>query len=281
MPGSKVTRELADRRSLGLRPLVFVVDEAQELFAHGDHGKEAGELATAIIKRGRALGVMLVLAAQRPDEDSLPTGVSANVDTRFCLRVMGQVENDMVLDTSAYRNGLRATTFTRSDRGIGYLVGATDAPVVVRSYYLNAEDSDAVVARAYTARQVAGLLTGHAAGDEPEQVVTYNVLDDVETVFATAEVIWIWSEDLLARLAELRPDIYAKWTVEILGRNLRALGVETRQLNRPGPDAIRVDRRGIEAEQIRAAITDRATRLIVEAPPVAAAGSGSGNPPQM
>jgi hypothetical protein len=39
----------------------------------------------------------------------------------------GQVENDMVLDTSAYRNGIRVTSFTRSDRGIGYPVGATDA----------------------------------------------------------------------------------------------------------------------------------------------------------
>jgi hypothetical protein len=37
---------------------------------------------------------------------------------------MGQTENDMVLGTSAYKNGLRATTFGPRDKGIGYLVGA-------------------------------------------------------------------------------------------------------------------------------------------------------------
>lgn len=133
-------------------------------------------------------------------------------------------------------NGLRATMFTRSDRGIGYLVGATDAPTVVRSYYLDAADSDAVVARAHAARAAAGLLTGHAAGDETEPVTTYNLIRDAETVFGTAERVWLWSEDLLERLAALRPDIYGGWTVDVLARNLRALGVETRQLNRVGPD---------------------------------------------
>jgi DNA segregation ATPase FtsK/SpoIIIE and related proteins len=270
VPDSKVTRELANRRGLGLHPVLFVIDEAQELFAHGDYGKEAGELATAIIKRGRALGVMLIVATQRPDKDSLPTGVSANVGTRFALRVMGQVENDMILGTSAYRNGVRATTFTRSDRGIGYLVGATDAPVVVRTYYLDAEASDAVVARAYAVREAAGLLTGHAVGDEAEQVVAYSLLDDLSTVFATAEVLWIWSEDACARLADLRPNVYSGWTADALARNLRALGVETRQLNRPGPDGQRVNRRGIELEQIRVALAAHADRLVLEvAPPVA------------
>lgn len=264
VPDSKVTRQLADRRGLGLHPIVMAIDECQELFSHSEYGKEAGDLATAIIKRGRALGVMLILATQRPDKDSLPTGVSANVGTRFCLRVMGQVENDMVLGTSAYRNGLRATSFTRSDRGIGYLAGATDAPVVVRTYYLDAADSDAVVARAHAARAAAGLLSGHAVGDEAEPVVAYNLLDDLQTVFATAERVWVWSEDACGLLGELRPGVYAKWNPDVLARNLRALGVETRQLNRVGPDGQRANRMGIELEQLRVALADHANRLVIE-----------------
>ena len=58
-----------------------------------------------IIKIGRALGVFLILATQRPYKDSLPTVVCGNVSTRFCLKVAGQVENDMMLGTSAYKNG--------------------------------------------------------------------------------------------------------------------------------------------------------------------------------
>jgi S-DNA-T family DNA segregation ATPase FtsK/SpoIIIE len=182
VPDSKVTSDLAQRREMGLYPIVMVADEAQELFAHSDFGKEAGQLATSIIKRGRALGVVLVLATQRPDKDSLPTGVSANVSTRFCLRVMGQIENDMVLGTSSYKNGVRATLLTRSDKGVGYLVGATDQPTVCRSYYLGAEATDSIVARAYAARQAAGLLTGYAAGESTDPTGP-DLLADCRTVF--------------------------------------------------------------------------------------------------
>jgi S-DNA-T family DNA segregation ATPase FtsK/SpoIIIE len=57
------------------------------------------------------------------------------VSTRFCLKVMGQVENDMILGTSAYKNGLRATAFRPEiDAGIGYLLGAGPAPQVVLTF---------------------------------------------------------------------------------------------------------------------------------------------------
>ncbi|AEA27905.1 cell division protein FtsK/SpoIIIE [Pseudonocardia dioxanivorans CB1190] len=250
VPDSKVTRDLANRRGLGLHPIVFTVDEAQELFSHPEYGKEAGELATAIIKRGRALGVILILATQRPDKDSLPTGVSANVGTRFCLRVMGQVENDMVLGTSSYKNGIRATTFTRSDRGIGYLVGATDAPVVGRTYYLDAAAADAVVARAYRARETAGLLTGQAAGEVVDHGHVVDVLTDVRTVFATIEVLH--TADLLERLAELRPQLYGGWTERQLAAALKPHGFGPKQLSIDG-----VNRNGYRLDWVREALARR------------------------
>jgi hypothetical protein len=82
--------------------------------------------------------VVLVIATQRPDKQSLPTGVSGNVSTRFCLKVTGQVENDMILGTSAYKNGLRSTTFARrSTPGSATWWVAGPAPQVVRTFYLN------------------------------------------------------------------------------------------------------------------------------------------------
>jgi S-DNA-T family DNA segregation ATPase FtsK/SpoIIIE len=50
------------------------IDECQELFSHPDYRDEADRLATGIIKRGPALGIILILATQRPDAKSLPTG---------------------------------------------------------------------------------------------------------------------------------------------------------------------------------------------------------------
>jgi len=110
-PDKKVTRQIPNKRSLRLWPVMCVIDECQNLFGHPKFGKQAADDAEFIIKIGRAFAVFLVLATQRPDKDSLPTGVSGNVSIRFCLKVAGQVENDMVLGTSAYKNGVRATTF--------------------------------------------------------------------------------------------------------------------------------------------------------------------------
>jgi DNA segregation ATPase FtsK/SpoIIIE, S-DNA-T family len=109
-PEFKVTSAVAN--TPGLHPLVVAIDEAQSLFQDKQYGKEAGELAEQVIKLGRALGIILIIATQRPDRDSLPTGVAANVGTRLCLRVMDQVANDVILGTSSYQRGIRATLFT-------------------------------------------------------------------------------------------------------------------------------------------------------------------------
>ena len=110
-PEKRVTREIAAKRSLRLWPIVCFIDECQNLFAHAKYGKQAGEDAEFIAKVGPALGICLIMATQRPDAKSLPTGVSANVSVRFALKLMGQWENDAVLGTSSYKQGIRATTF--------------------------------------------------------------------------------------------------------------------------------------------------------------------------
>ena len=213
-PENKVTSELAAVKSLGLHPLVLAIDECQELFSHETYGKEAGALCTAIIKRGRALGVILLLATQRPDRESLPPAISANVGTRFCLRVMGQIENDMILGTSAYKNGIRATTFTKADKGIGYLVGAADDPQIVRTYYIDNPAADRICDRARATREAAGTLRGLAAGHAPERREAVDTLLDDILAVVPADEAKVWSETVISRLAELRPELYGTWTDE-------------------------------------------------------------------
>ena len=165
-----------------------------------------------IIKLGRALGVILVLATQRPDKDSLPTGISANVTIRFCLRVAGQLENDMILGTSAYKNGIRATVFQpKVDAGIGYLLGATPMPKVVRTAYLDTPATQRIADRAHALRASTGALGGHALGEKPEQhAPTFDLLADILAVVPLSEAK-VWNEAVVDRLAELRPDIYGPW----------------------------------------------------------------------
>lgn len=207
-PENKVTSLLADRKDLGLHPLVLAIDECQNLFTHDEYGKEAGERAEKVIKLGRALGIFLILATQRPDGKSMPTGVSANVGTRACLRVMGQIENDMILGTSAYKNGIRATMFTKRDKGVYYLVGAGDEPQIVKGAKIDAPQADAIAARARALRIARGTLAGHAAGETTEAAPKFNVLDDLAAVWPVDEAN-VQNGRLVELLVSFRPEFYA------------------------------------------------------------------------
>lgn len=259
-PENKVTPDLAKRRDLRLHPIAAFIDECQELFTHPDLGARAAELCIRIIKRGPALGIMLVLATQRPDSKSLPTGVSANVGIRLCLRVMGQLENDMVLGTSAYRNGIRATTFGPKDKGIGYLVGAADDPQITRSYYIDQPTAQRIGLRARGLREAAGRLTGHAAGIDTLDATagpTDTLLTDLLAVLP-ADEDKTWSENLVARLAAHRPDTYTGWRPEQLAAALKPYGVRTEQVwSAPDTGGPSGNRRGVVRAHLAAVLTER------------------------
>ncbi|WP_198357125.1 cell division protein FtsK [Streptomyces fildesensis] len=258
-PDKRVTRQIADMK-VGLHVLLAIFDECQNVFAHPKYGKQAGEDAEFIIKVGRALGVVLVLATQRPDKDSLPTGISGNVSIRFCLKVAGQVENDMILGTSAYKNGVRATTFRPEvDAGIGYLAGALHVPTVVRTAYLDTPAAEAVAVRALAMRKAAGTITGHAAGETTSSTDPTaqgdNLLDDLVAIWPAGENK-VWSETLTAALALLRPDVYTGWGPDQLVMVLKPRGIRTVQVGRRIDGKV-VNRRGVERDAILGAVAER------------------------
>lgn len=255
-PESKVTSQLADKRSLGLHPIVVGVDECQVLFEHPEHGKEFEEIGTDLVKRGPATGIVLLLATQRPDAKALPTGISANASARWCLKVMGQLENDMVLGTSAYKRGVRATMFAWGDKGIHYFVGEGSDARIVSSVYVDAPGADGIAARARRIREKAGLLSGYALGEAPEPVASgYDLLADILAV-VPADEPKAWSETVVARLAELREDVYGGWDAESLAAALKPHGVDTVQIGRRVDGKV-VNRRGIVRAHIVAAIAER------------------------
>ncbi|MEU8547814.1 cell division protein FtsK [Streptomyces roseoverticillatus] len=258
-PDKRITREIANKRSLKLWPLLAVFDECQNLFAHSVYGKQAGEDAEFIIKLGRALGVILVLATQRPDKDSLPTGISGNVSIRFCLRVAGQVENDMILGTSAYKNGVRATAFRPEiDAGNGYLAGAAPLPVVVRTAYLDDPATNAIAQRALALRKAEGTLSGFALGEESETAAgpSYDLIADIAAVVPATEER-VWNERIAARLAELRPEVYAGWKGENVTSALKPYGIKTTGVAGTTDEGARTTRRGIVRADLSKKIAER------------------------
>ncbi|ADP78355.1 cell division protein FtsK [Pseudofrankia inefficax] len=260
-PENKVTPELSRRPGSGLAPILFSIDECQELFSSKEHKDEATELAVAIMKRGPALGIILALATQRPSRDSLPLDISANIGIRLCLRVAGHVENNMILGTGMSARGVQAYTFTRRDKGIAYLAGVEDDPIVVRGAYLDAPAAERVADRARAIRAAAGLLTGHAAGEVVER--------DEDTPFAfLADAVQV-AEDrthlavLAGRLADGWPERYTTaagepWTAQQIGAQLRTAGVEVEpQMWATGTKGTATNAVGVTRDAIRQAIAAR------------------------
>lgn len=260
-PENKVTPELASRRSLRLHPILLAVDECQKWFEHPTHGAELTEIAEDLVRRGPAAGIITVFATQRPDAKSLPTGISGNAVLRFCLKVMGHTENDMVLGTSAHKNGIRATLFSRRDRGIGLLVGEADDPRVARTFYVDGPAAEAIATRARAARQAACTLSGHALGLGPDaaaELAAANLLDDLLAVIPADEPK-VWSETAVGRLAELRPEVYIGWRPEQLAAALKPHGVPVgRQVWGTDPATGKgANRKGVHREDITTAVAER------------------------
>lgn len=222
-PEGKVTPELAYEPGSGLHPIVIVLDEVHELFlAH----KEAAEAAERLIKRGRALAIIVILATQIPDKDSLPPGITRCVNMRWCLAVQDQVANDMVLGTGAYKRGVTATSFRPEiDAGWGMVTGLKE-PTAVRSFYPTEEERKKIMNRALQLRG------GNIPRTEDDEVKV-DILVDVIQVWPAGSNGIHWQE-LAELLREHRPELYSDITPESVSSLLRGLGVPSEDVKRGG-----------------------------------------------
>lgn len=234
--GRKVTRALAEKYpDQNLGPRVIVIDEVQELFTHPEYKEEAAALATRLIKKARAYGIILILLTQNPDAPSLPTSVSSSVGTRLCLAVMDWRANNNVLGTGAYDRGLRATDISVDEQGTGILARGREG-ITVRAAFIKQTEAEDIAARALALRTAAGTLSGQSVGAPVEEL-------DVETVVDHLRVIWpdgtesVHSHRLVEALARYRTDLYAPWTEmdtaaasTALSAALKPFKVSTRQI---------------------------------------------------
>ncbi|GAA0439398.1 cell division protein FtsK [Actinoplanes capillaceus] len=252
-PENKVTPELASLKGSGLHPLIAWFDELQELMT-SKYGKEAGELLEKVIKLGRALGIIILIGTQIPDKESLPTGITRNVNSRFCLSVADQTANDMILGTSAYKLGYRATVFQPvTEAGWGILRGFGKVQSV-RSYYVDTTAAARIVARAVALRTAAGNVPVFPA--EREVGPVHDVLADLAQVWPGDEKN-AWNETLCAALAELRPDVYGGWEAAQLTAALKPhTAIKVADVGKR-IDGKQATRRGIRHADLLTAIAER------------------------
>jgi S-DNA-T family DNA segregation ATPase FtsK/SpoIIIE len=247
---NKLNRAIAEADP-DLFPLVGIFDEVQELITDPERGKEATALITSIVKRGRSLGIHLILASQRIDSKSVPKGISSNVSNRLALAVPSHVEVDLILGTGAYSRGARPTTFVPPAdgdnpwAGWGYLAGR-DQPV--RASYVDNAKAEAIVARALALRGGGGAVDLRRDPDR-------DVLADVVKVFAHVGRPGLHWQRLAELLAEAKPQLYGALTAEAVSAMVRAEEVPSVDVKADGVALKGCRRSDVEAAMQRRAIS--------------------------
>jgi DNA segregation ATPase FtsK/SpoIIIE, S-DNA-T family len=247
----KVSRRLADQRTLGLHPLVCAIDECHELFQHPRYGKQAAELAVRLVKRGRKYGVVLLFATQSPTKDSIPKEITRNITCGVAFSVADWVANDGLLGSGRYAAGIRATELrAHKDRGTCVAVGVTDATFeLIRSYYVALEDGrddvTPIITRAL--QLIDDDNRAVPAPDRPElEAASPDHLADIADALRGERRVR--TQVVLTRLAAHNPTLYEGWTLTDLRDVLADHGVTVRK-----SDGVKV----IRSEDITTALTDR------------------------
>ena len=124
------------------RSIVVVVDELAALTAYvGDRDlKRRAEAALQLLlSQGRAPGVLVVAAVQDPGKDVV--AFRDLFTARIALRLLEDVQVDMVLGRSARLRGAECDQIPASLPGTGYVVReGIREPVRVRAAYLSDDD---------------------------------------------------------------------------------------------------------------------------------------------
>ena len=154
--------------------------------------------------------------------------------------------------------------FGFSDKGICYFAGEGDAPRIVRVVlHRRARRGEDRAARPRPSARRPGSSPATRPGSSPTSWPgrRYDLLADIAAVVTEPKV---WSEIVVTRLAELRPDAYGPWgdmepdaRAAQLTAALKPFGVRTGQVWGTTDDGKGANRRGITRDDITNAITER------------------------
>ncbi|MBM7814383.1 S-DNA-T family DNA segregation ATPase FtsK/SpoIIIE [Saccharothrix algeriensis] len=282
-PESKITPALSRDVDLGMPITAVVIDEVQVYLENPTREQVGGrkttlgayiaDLLTYLVRKGPAAGVVVILATQRPDSNTIPSRLRAVLGSRFALRVMDWRDSNIVLGEQMNTRGFDASTLLPSHKGVGILRpdGETDAgadlvAMTVRTYYMPNTDWRVICDRGRALREAAGTLAGHAIGDDTARPVDSSAVVQV----LGSETADGWAAELPEPLASVvdylgdgldeREFVPTAELIEALeveatafGRDMSELGC--RPVRRYVPDGDGVRRvRGYLTADIRAAV---------------------------
>ena len=145
-------RKIEPGGSFGLH--VVAIDELAFYMRGGtrDERTELSETLRDLISRGRAAGMIVIAATQKPSNDIIPTFVRDLFSFRMALRCTTPEASDTILGQGWASQGYSASTLDPTTRGVGYLLAEGAVPIKIRTHYLD-DDAIARLGRLAAARR--------------------------------------------------------------------------------------------------------------------------------
>ncbi len=149
-------RKIAPQDNLAFN--VVVVDELAYYLNITDRKvrNELSELLRDLVSRGRAAGIIVIAATQKPSHEIVPTALRDLFGFRWAMRCNTWQASDTILGAGWGSLGFSADDIPSYLRGVGYLHTEGEQPIKVKSFYLADEDLEEIVAYAKSLRSEVG-----------------------------------------------------------------------------------------------------------------------------
>ena len=143
-------------RHTGYGLILVVIDElALYLQGKGKARDEFADLLRDIVARGRAAGIVVVAATQKPSSDTVPTSIRDLFGYRLALRCSTRDASDTVLGSGWASEGFTASDIDPANRGVGYLLAEGGLPKRMRCFVLSDDHLGTLARRAEQLRGTA------------------------------------------------------------------------------------------------------------------------------
>ena len=138
--------------------ILVAVDEIAFFSATAGDKKEQEKFAALLrdlVARGRAVGLIVVAATQRPSSDIIPTSLRDLFAWRFAGRCTTDVSSGIVLGHGWASRGYSSNTIDPGNQGCGLLIAEGGSPQLVKVAYLDDATCAAIAGYAATLRATA------------------------------------------------------------------------------------------------------------------------------
>ena len=134
---------------------VLVIDELAFYLRGGQKATRDAfaESLRDLVSRGRAAGVVVVAATQKPSHEVVPTWIRDLFSFRLAMRCTSSDASDTILGQGWATQGYSASSIDPAMRGVGYLLAEGGVPELIMTPYLGDGEIDALALRAFELRR--------------------------------------------------------------------------------------------------------------------------------